>query len=136
MSQAEVDIVRRAFELVLEPGEPDMSAILRLYHADHELVTDWGIEGGRYRGEAGFREAMVIMEGALGDWTQELDELIDAGDGIVLGLGRIVAQGRQSGAPMEGEWGVVVRLRDEKIASTRWYTDRRAAFAAAGVDLR
>jgi ketosteroid isomerase-like protein len=134
MGRSDVDIVRRAFALTFAPGEPDMPAILRLYHADHELITDWGIEGAHYYGEAGFREAMAIMEGALGEWTQALDELIDAGDGVVLVLGRLVAEGRHSGAPVEGEWAVVVTLRDGKIASTRWYTDRGAAFAATGVE--
>jgi ketosteroid isomerase-like protein len=134
MSEDNVDIVRRAFELALAPGEPDMPAILRLYQPDHELITDWGIEGGRYRGEAGYLEARSIMEGAVGEWTQVLDELIDAGPDLVLVLGHLVGAGRESGAPIEGEWAVVVRLRDGKIASTRWYTDRNAAFAATGVE--
>ena len=134
MSRSNVEIVRRAFELTLAPGEPDMPRILRLYHADHELTTDWGIEGAKYHGEAGFLEAKGIMEGVLGEWRQVLDEVIDAGDGRVLVLGRLVGEGRESGAPIEGEWAVVVRLRDGKIASTRWYTDRAAAFAATGVE--
>jgi ketosteroid isomerase-like protein len=134
MSEANVDTVRRAFELSLTPGEPDMPALLRLYHADHELTTDWGIERRTYRGEAGFLEAKGVMEGALGEWTQVLDDLIDAGPDLVVVLGRLVAEGRQSGAPVEGEWGVLVGMREGKIASTTWYTDRSAALAAAGLD--
>jgi len=39
MSQANVEIVRRAYEAVIRKPKPDFATINDLYHPDHELIS-------------------------------------------------------------------------------------------------
>jgi ketosteroid isomerase-like protein len=46
---------------------------------------------------------------------------------------RLVAVGRESGAPVETHWAMAVTLRDGKIASSRAFLDRDEALKALGL---
>ena len=134
MTDANVELVRRLLTLAMRPGEPELAALEGLYHPDHELTTDWGVEVARYRGESGFLEARAVLDGALEGWTQVLDDVIDVGPDAVLVLGRVTGEGRESGVPVEGEWTALVAVRGGRVASTRFFTNRGEAFAAAGIE--
>jgi ketosteroid isomerase-like protein len=133
MSQENVEIVRRALRAAWRRPEPDLHVINALYHPDHVLTTDWGIEGQRYVGARGFREALTDMDSAWQNWRQEIERVLDAGDEEVVVVARLVARGQASGSPVQGRWALVVTLRDGKIAATRAFQDPAAALEAVGL---
>jgi ketosteroid isomerase-like protein len=133
MSAENVEVVRRAFEAATRQPEPDAETLRELCHDDHILTTDWGAEGGTHAGLKGFRQAITMVGETFAEWQQEVDELVDVDDETVVVLGRLLARGGASGAPVVGPWAAVVKLRDGRLASTRWFNDREVAFASVGM---
>jgi ketosteroid isomerase-like protein len=134
MSQENVQIVRRAFEAATRKPEPDLETLSELAHPDHEMTTDYGAMGGdSFFGIEGFRKALTEFDTDWGQWHQELDEFLEAGDDAVVVLGHLVAQGQSSGIPVEGSWAALVKLRERQIASTRFFLNRDEALEAAGL---
>jgi ketosteroid isomerase-like protein len=113
MSQENVEIVGSSFNAW---NEWDVDAVRRLYAEDAVVktgVTEFGTDWGQ--------------------WHQELDEFLEAGDDAVVVLGHLVAQGQSSGIPVEGNWAALVKLREGQIASTRFFLDQDEALEAAGL---
>ena len=133
MSQENVEIVRRAFEAAGKP-EPDLQTLSELAHPEHEMTTDYGALGGdSFLGVEGFRKALTEFDTDWGEWHQELDEFLAAGDDAVVVLGHLVAQGQSSGIPVEGNWAALVKLRGGRMVSTRFFLNREDALEAAGL---
>lgn len=131
MSRENVELVRRAFEAATRKPEPDLELLAELAHPDHEMTTDYGAMGGdSFRGIEGFREALTEFGTDWGEWRQELDEFLVAGEDAVVVLGHLVAEGQSSGIPVEGNWAALVKLREGRIASTRFFLDREEALEA------
>ena len=136
MSQENVEIVRRAFEAAGKP-EPDLQTLSELAHPEHEMTTDYGALGGdSFLGVEGFRKALTEFDTDWGEWHQELDEFLAAGDDAVVVLGHLVAQGQSSGIPVEGNWAALVKLRGGRMVSTRFFLNREDALEAAGLRSR
>jgi ketosteroid isomerase-like protein len=133
MSQENVEIVRRAWEAAAS-RPPDFQTVNTLYHPDHVLQSDFGaIEARTYRGATGYAQALADMNEAWDEWTQEIDELIDAGPQSVVIAARLVARGKRSTTPVERRYGVVVSLRGGKIISTQAFLSVPEALEAAGL---
>src|SRR5437763_4241435 len=105
MSQENVEIVRQAVQASIAKP-PDFETVDALYHADHVLRSDGGVEGRTYRGASGFAEAIDDLDATWQEWRQEIDDILDAGDDDVVVLVRLVATGRQSGALVEQPWAM------------------------------
>jgi ketosteroid isomerase-like protein len=134
MSQENIEIVGRAFEAATQKPEPDLDIVSELAHPDHEMTTDYGAMGGdSFFGVDGFRKALTEFDTDWGEWHQEFDEFLAAGDDTVVVLGHLVAQGQSSGIPVEGDWAALVKLRDGQIVSTRFFLNRSDALEAAGL---
>ncbi len=134
MSQENIEIVGRAFEAATQKPEPDLDTLSELAHPDHEMTTDYGAMGGdSFLGVDGFRKALTEFDTDWGEWHQEFDEFLAAGDDTVVVLGHLVAQGQSSGIPVEGDWAALVKLRDGQIVSTRFFLNRSDALEAAGL---
>jgi ketosteroid isomerase-like protein len=132
MSQENVEIVRRAFEAATRKPAPDLETLSELAHPDHEMTTDYGAMGAdSFVGIQGFRKALTEFDTDWGQWHQELDEFLEAGDDAVVVLGHLVAQGQSSGIPVEGDWAALVKLLEGQITSTRFFLNRDAALEAA-----
>jgi hypothetical protein len=99
MSQANVDIVRRAWEAATSKP-PNWSVLDALYHPDHVLASDWGgVNNTVYRGAKGFQESLLDQDDAWDEWRQELREVIDtSGDSVVVEA-RLVARGSTARFP-------------------------------------
>jgi ketosteroid isomerase-like protein len=133
MSQENVEIVRRA--VVASTSKPtDLATVNALYHRDHVLMSDWGVEGRAYRGASGWAESIADLDAAWQDWRQEIERVIDAGDAGVVVLVRLKARGRGSDVPIDRPWAMVIGLRDGRLISTRTFLDRDAALKAVGLD--
>ncbi len=133
MSQENVEIVRRVFEAATRKP-PDAEALNRLVHPDHRMTSDYGAMGGDvYVGIGGFRQSLTDFDADWETWQQELDDFLDAGDDAVIVLGHLVARGKSSGAPVQGPWTALVKLRGGRMASTQFFVSKAEALEAAGL---
>jgi ketosteroid isomerase-like protein len=132
MSQENVEIVRMAMAAATAQP-PDIKTINALYHPEHVLTSDWGVEGKTYHGAAGFAAAVADLDAAWQEWRQELDDVLEAGETDVLALMRLIARGKESGAPVERPWAMLITLRDGELVASRTFLDQQAALAFAGL---
>jgi ketosteroid isomerase-like protein len=132
MTRENVEIVWRAIAAATA-RPPDFETVNELYHPEHVLTSDWGVEGRVYNGPEGFAEAMADLDAAWQEWHQEVEQVLDAGERGVVVLVRLNARGRESGAPVDQAWAMVITLRDGKLASSRTFLDRDKALEFAGL---
>ena len=101
---------------------------------DVELDVSVRPEGRVFRGLAGVTEAIRSWGGTWEDWAAESEELIDAGDRVLL-VDRQTGRGKSSGAPLDQQTFWVYTLRDGTIVRIKWFgTDREEALEAAGLE--
>jgi ketosteroid isomerase-like protein len=127
MSQANVELVRRAFER-FGTDEPDWDAL-------HEeiVVHDRDImDASEYRGHAGVRRWGEDWGAAWAEWSAEPEEFIDV-DELVVAVFRVKAKGRGSGIAVERQDAMVLKVRDGKIVRLDYYNNRADALKAAGL---
>jgi ketosteroid isomerase-like protein len=136
MSQENVEIVRRAYEVFNQRGA---ETVISSGLWSPEVVFDpspTGIPGlGVYRGYDEIRRffeqdwfAVFPLEG----WELEVEELIDHGDQVVV-ISRQRGRGASSGVMAELELGNIFTLRDGEIVRFVIYRDRNKALEAAGL---
>jgi ketosteroid isomerase-like protein len=142
MSQENVEIVRRAFEIFNRYRETDLSRAERdeAFEAFADLATtdfvyveppEWP-GAGVYQGLDEYREVLEGFFEALSEMTAEIEETFDAGAQVVVFV-RWRARGTASGAELEMKPGQVFTLRNGKIAKQEVYLDRDQALEAAGL---
>ena len=128
MSQENVEVVRRFIDHYNETGDP----LRELIDPDVTWVVDPdAFIAGTYRGPDGFTDMLGRLEEVFGDIRVEVDDLIDAGDVVVM-LGRFRVRGAQSGAAGTQQIGLVLRLREGRLVHYRSYLRREEALEAVG----
>ena len=129
MSQENVEIVRQHMA-AYESGNYD--AALAVYHPD--VVVDASVrpEGRVYRGREGVAEAVRVWAGTWEDWHWDIEELIDAGDRVLMDV-REFGRGKGSGVEVAQQTFWVFTLRDGRIVHARILVDKSQALAAAGL---
>lgn len=90
---------------------------------------------GPYHGHDGVREWFHdVTDGLAGDLRVfDLVELVDAGDGRVVGIQRISGRAWHTGLDLGGTWGAVMTVRDGLIVSAVGHRRPRDAKRAAGL---
>jgi ketosteroid isomerase-like protein len=129
MSEENVEIVRRHMGAYLAG---DYETALATY--DPEVIFDATArpEGGVYTGREGIAEAMRVWRGTWDAWDGRVEELIDAGDKVVMVL-QESGSGKRSGVPVTQETFFVLTMREGRIVHSRVLTDRGEAMEAAGL---
>ena len=131
MSRENVEIVRAMWAAY---ARGDFDAALRAYAED----TVW--DDTRYRPDG----AVHVGHGGLVDLTRTwretwerydiaAEEVLDAGDDKVAAVMRETGEGRGGGVELTNRWGLVVTVRDGKIAHTMVYRTPEEALEAAGL---
>jgi ketosteroid isomerase-like protein len=133
MTAENVDIVRRALTAAWRKPHPDLETVNALYHPEHLFESNWGAEKEIYLGARGFRQVTADMDASWEDWTQEIEEVIDAGADQVVVAVRLVGRAKRSGAPVDSPWAMVVKLDRGQIVSSRSFVRLEDAFTAAGL---
>ena len=136
MSQENVEIVRklaegfqhrlheRAFEFYDPEIEWDASAIAETYP---DLA-------GVYRGHEGVRAYWRNWLSAWSDLDFEIQDVVDAGDDVVLLVRNQRQWGRHSGiATAMPPYGIVFTIRGGRVVRWRAHPDQRSALKAAGL---
>jgi ketosteroid isomerase-like protein len=135
MSQENVEIVRtlaegfqhrqheRAFEFYDPKIEWDASQVV-------ELPDSVGV----YHGHEGVRTFWRNWLSAWSDLEFEIQDVVDAGDDVVLLIRNQRQWGRHSGLETESpSYAMVFTFRDGKVVRQQHYLDQRAALEAAGL---
>jgi ketosteroid isomerase-like protein len=129
MSQENVEIVRRHMDAYLSG---DNEAALAAYDPEVQFDASLRPEGRIYHGRNGVAEAMRVWSGTWEDWKVEVEEIIDAGDQVLL-VSRESGRGKGSGIEIDQQVFVVFTLRDGKIVRWKGFVDRDRALEAAGL---
>ena len=132
MSQENVEIVRRYYDAYAQGG---LDRLMDFWSddLDHRATTEGIDDPGPVRG----KRAMLQH---IGDWIDTFDEfwfeaveLIDAGEDTVVAVERFGGRAKLSGVETDQTSGVVLTIRDGKIARCREYSTRAEALEAAGL---
>ena len=126
MSQENVELVRAGYEEFNRTGHP----VLRLFDPEIDWHTRVDLpDAGSRKGHEGILRLRAEWMEAFEDFHVELDELIDAGDCVIVVL-------RLCGRPRGGSQGLDVRetqvwkLSDGKAVEVRAYLTRAEAIEA------
>ena len=128
MSQENVEIVRRAFEVV----NARLEFPRELFHPDYELdLTDSA--GPVLQGIGAAQETMREYWETFDDFQYEIEEVIHADEKHVVVSVRDGGRMKGSGAEVWTRFFDVVTLREDKIVRLSAHTDRNRALEAAGL---
>ncbi len=130
MSRANVELVRKLFERWMRA---EWDVFRELVTPDFELVLSagWFPDPGVYRGPDAALEAWGRFLDAWEEMTPDPQEIIDAGDDVVVLL-RIRGRGKASGMEVAEEVGNVITFRDGQIVRMN-LCHRAEALEAAGL---
>lgn len=134
MSQANVEIVRRAMEATFRKPKPDFATINDLYHPDHEFISlvD-ALEGGKHRGARGYREWRARVQDAV-EYISRLEKVTEIDKDRVLAIMPTSTRGKSSGIALnEQRFGCIVTVRGAKIIRTEVYPSPEEALKAVGL---
>jgi uncharacterized protein len=130
VSQENVQVVRRGYAAYERDG---LAGLLRHLHPEVEWTTTGAfMEAGTYRGHEGVRRYLGSMLDEFEDPRNEPEEVIDAGDQVVVSA-RLTGRGKRSGAPVELTLTSVTAVRDGMIVRIRNYPTRPEALEAVGL---
>ena len=133
MSQENVEIVRRSFDLWLSG---DFDAWLDTLDPNVGWDTSthplFGVPShGRGR-DAMLTDMLAVYAGRWTDYSAELTELVDAGDRVVAVLHE-TAKVRQTGVPLDRDVVQLWTFRDGRLAFLRVFRSKAAALEAVGL---
>jgi ketosteroid isomerase-like protein len=131
MSQANVEIVRRCYEIW---DRRDWSQVPEL--ADPDVTIDLSrniFNPDVYHGVAGFHRLVSVVDDVWDRVEQAPTEFIDAGDNVVAAV-ILRGKGRESGIEVEMRLFAIWTLRNSKVVRVvGGYRDRTEALEAAGL---
>ena len=130
MSRANLDTVRRIYEVWDKVGSPVSSGLL-----DPEM--EWvnppeAVEPGTRRGIEAFADAARTVGETFQGVRVEIERLMDAGERVVV-IATLRGRGRGSGADVERRQGYVWTIRAGKAVRFEWFNDPAKAMDAAGL---
>jgi ketosteroid isomerase-like protein len=129
MSPEDLETVRRAYDAF---ARGDLETLRTFLAPGIEWRTTPEVPFmGNYAGIDEFLRGMGEWTSAFDDVTTEVEEMIDAGETVVVGH-RMRGRGRDSGVEVDLRLWQVVTVRDGKLAVMRDYTSRDEALAAGG----
>jgi ketosteroid isomerase-like protein len=130
VSQENVDAVRRIFNVWETERSPVPSGLL-------DPGIEWvnppdAVERGTRQGIDAFGTAVDSLEAGFEDAMVEIDEILDAGDRVVV-LGTLHGSGRGSGLGIDRRQGYIWTFRDGKAIRFEWFNTPDEALIAAGI---
>ncbi len=140
MSQENVEVVRRAYELFNDAAARrgfshlDLRWLEEMVAPEFEYVASGSVPGlaGDFRGVEGFRHFLESFWKDFDDARTTPQELIDAG-AAALAVVNFHGRGSQSGAEVEMTVFQLWSFRDGKVVRGRGFFNREEALEAAGL---
>jgi ketosteroid isomerase-like protein len=114
----------------------DQDAAFAWMPPDYETITppelvSLGFES-IYRGRAERVHLQLAWESELGEFEQELEEIIDTGDHLIV-LGRMMGTGLGSGASFNSEVSYAIEIADGRLEREHFFRSHAEALEAAGL---
>jgi ketosteroid isomerase-like protein len=138
MSEENIEVVRRVYELVLAPGrlaDPSTAEIARdLFDPDVEVRQMSSVldTAGDFHGYQGLADVAREVVQASSDIGYAIEKVRAAGDKVAT-ESRIFGTGRLSGASFESRIGQLFTLRNGLVVRLEVFDDPAEAFRAAGL---
>jgi ketosteroid isomerase-like protein len=131
MSQENVELVRRAYEAY---GRGDTDGAVADFAPDCRYTAAGTIPDrtGVFHGPEGYKKFIGWVRSEFDDVQAEIDELIDAGDAVVVGS-TLRGRGRQSGAETKFTFWQVWTIQNRKFERGQGFASRDEALEAAGL---
>ena len=144
MSHENVEVVRDYFEAFnrclasygSDPNRPleESPGLEEVFdRLDPEAEWDWPLSPETFRGREQLLQAAEDWLEAVSHWQIEIDDLIEGSRDRVLLVGRVVARGKGSGAPVRQPLFSAVTVRSGKITRIEDHTEKAKAVEAAGL---
>ena len=129
MNSSDVDVIKAHYAASDRGDLPGMLAPLA---PDVSWTEMAGFPyAGTYVGPAAVRDGVFgRLAGEWDDYTAEVEEVVGAGDGIVLGIGNYSGTYRATGRSMTARFVHVWRLKDGKVHRFEQFTDTAHVAAA------
>jgi ketosteroid isomerase-like protein len=133
MTEVNANLAARAdIGAALEHEElPCTAAMIDACDPEVEWVPLEG-EGKVFHGRGGIVSILESWYEAMEEWWVEPEEIVDAGDMLLMTL-RVKARGRASGVAIEERGQAVFRMRDGRVLSCEEFSDLDSAREAAGL---
>jgi ketosteroid isomerase-like protein len=131
MSQENVEIVRRAYEAY---NQGDIDGAVSDFAPDCRYTAAGTIPDrtGVFHGREGYKEFIGWLRSEFDDAQAGIDELIDAGDTVVVGS-TLRGRGKQSGAEAKFTFWQTWTIQNGKFAYGQGFASRDEALEAAGL---
>jgi ketosteroid isomerase-like protein len=132
MPREAAEVVRRILDAF---PRRDLDAILELFHEEAEIHPGiaGAVEGVVYRGPDGTRDWLRHIDDGWRQFSFEIDETRDIGQGRVLTLGHFHAVGRESGVPVDQPYGGLFTVKNGKVTAYWGFRSQQDALEAAGL---
>jgi ketosteroid isomerase-like protein len=132
VSQADADTIRRAFETWNEEGAEAVVDRFWTEDAVYREMPGWP-DAGEYRGRDEVLERMRGLVEFMGPIEVSLDDLIEAEDGRLVAVVRMVGEPEEGSTSYTQSFAVVHRMRGGRVAEADYYLDPVEAFDATGI---
>jgi ketosteroid isomerase-like protein len=130
VSQENLEIVRRAYELVTRGDVAGMVEIIGAHFELHENVL--APDAAVYHGPDGLKKWLDASRGAFGDFRFEPERFIERGDWIFVPV-HSYGRGKESGAPFDARYVTAFKVEFGKLVFAASYQDLPAALDAVGL---
>jgi uncharacterized protein len=128
MSHADVEMLRRAHDDFRQNGE---EAIYQYFDPAIDLRAIEEMPGNKtHRGHSGVHDWFQLLRDSFGDFTWEPLEYADLGEHVLVDT-KFIAEGRESGVPVEVTVYNLWTVRQGKVTRVRGYLNRSEALAVA-----
>ena len=135
MSQENVEIVRRAWELLASRGVDALLDVFPEFFTEYCVFEDFPElpDHARYIGPEGAREIDRHFREMWDELNQAPVEFIDLGGNLVVAVIEMRGRGKGSGAPLAAQAIWVHEMRDGKAVRMRAFTTKAQALEVAGL---
>ena len=131
MSQENVERIRGVYEAIARRDLGAIVALIEAYPPAPGFEFESGLTGQVYRGTQAVLNLVTDLWETVGA-VPEMEEIIDAGDRVILVL-RVSGRGMRSGVPVTQQMGVVWTYDRETLVGGKSFASRTAALEAVGL---
>jgi ketosteroid isomerase-like protein len=130
--QADVDTIRRAFEIWNEEGAEAVVDRFWTEDAVYREMPGWP-DAGVFRGRDEVLGRMRSLVEFMGPIEVRLEDLIESDDGRLVAVVRMVGQSDEGATSYTQLFAVVHRMRDGRVAEADYYLEPAHALDATGI---
>ena len=130
MARGKVELIRHGLDAF---ARRDLEAWRACFDSEVRVREDPSMpDAGEYVGHEGLMQWLYVMERNWDEFQVEGEEFIESGDEVVT-LMRVRGRGRVSGADVDGRFGSIFTVREERVVDWQIFAGWTAALEVAGL---